>query len=55
MTDEHGHGVDRDDRYPAGETRTTAPMQEFDLGAVGTGLVVLAVGLAVAYVLPALA
>ena len=55
MTDDHGHDVDRDDRYPPGETRTTAPMQTYTPSQVGVGLAVLAVGVAVAYVLPSLA
>lgn len=53
--DDHGHDVERDDRYPPGETRTTSPMQPYGARAVGIGLAVLAVGLAVAYVLPFLA
>jgi len=44
MTDDHAH----DD-----SGRVTAPMQDFSTGQVGTGFVVLLVGLAVAYLVPA--
>ncbi|CQH54141.1 uncharacterized protein HHUB_2050 [Halobacterium hubeiense] len=44
MTDDHAH----DD-----SGRVTAPMQEFSTGQVGTGFLVLLVGLAVAYLVPA--
>lgn len=47
MSDDHDHDA------PAG--RVTAPMQDFSMGQVGAGFLVLLVGLAVAYVLPALA
>ncbi|MFB6219118.1 MAG: hypothetical protein ABEH77_08090 [Halobacteriaceae archaeon] len=50
--DDHGHGVDRDDRYPPGETRTTAPQQTYTAREAGIGFAVLAAGLAVAYLLP---
>jgi len=45
MSDDHGHADDE-----AG--RVTSPMQEFSMGQVTTGFVVLLVGLAVAYALP---
>jgi len=51
----HDHGIDRDERYPPGETRTTAPQQEYTTRGVGVGLAVLAVGIAIAYLVPALA
>ena len=44
---EHGRDVDHLDRV-------TAPMQEFGMGQVGIGFVVLAVGLAVTFGLPLL-
>jgi len=45
MSDDHGHAD--------GEAgRVTSPMQSFSMGQVTTGLVVLLVGLAVAYALP---
>jgi hypothetical protein len=46
--DEHDHGSDEDGRV-------TSPMQEFTMGQVTTGLVVLAVGLAVVFGVPLLA
>lgn len=49
MSDDHGHA---DDGSEAG--RVTSPMQEFSMGQVTTGFVVLLVGLAVAYALPLL-
>ena len=54
MSDDHGydnHGDDDDDDEAG---RVTAPMQAFSTGQVTTGFVVLLVGLAVAYALPAL-
>lgn len=36
------------------EGRTTAPMQDYSTGQVGTGFVVMLVGVAVAYLLPTL-
>jgi hypothetical protein len=47
MSDDHGHA---DDDREAG--RVTSPMQEFSMGQVTSGFVVLLVGLAVAYALP---
>ncbi|SEV94871.1 DUF7550 family protein [Halobacterium jilantaiense] len=47
MSDDHGHDDHGD------EGRVTSPMQEFSMGQVTTGFVVLLVGLAVAYALPA--
>ena len=44
MTDDHAH----DD-----SGRVTSPMQDFSTGQVGTGFLVLLVGLAVAYLVPA--
>ena len=52
MSDDHGHDNHGDDDDEAG--RVTAPMQAFSTGQVTTGFVVLLVGLAVAYALPAL-
>lgn len=49
------HEIDRDERYPPGETRTTAPQQDYTTRQAGIGLAVLAVGLAVAYLLPSVA
>jgi hypothetical protein len=49
MSDDHGHGDDDGD-----EGRVTSPMQEFSMGQVTTGFVVLLVGLAVAYGVPVL-
>jgi hypothetical protein len=48
MSDDHGHADHGDDD----EGRVTSPMQEFSMGQVTTGFVVLLVGLAVAYALP---
>lgn len=47
MSDDHDH--------EEATGRVTAPMQDFSMRQVGAGFVVLLVGLAVAYVLPALA
>lgn len=47
MSDDHDHAADDSDRV-------TAPMQDYSTSQVGTGFVVLLVGLAVAYLLPAL-
>lgn len=47
MSDDHGHA---DGGTEPG--RVTSPMQAFSMGQVTTGLVVLLVGLAVAYALP---
>lgn len=45
-----------DDHHDEGEEgRVTAPMQEYGMSEVTVGFVVLAIGLAVAYVLPLLA
>ncbi|NIB99287.1 hypothetical protein [Halobacterium sp. R2-5] len=44
---DHAH----DDHGDAG--RVTSPMQEYSTSHVGTGFIVLLVGLAVAYLLPA--
>ena len=53
MSDDHSHdNHGDDDEEEAG--RVTAPMQAFSTGQVTTGFVVLLVGLAVAYALPAL-
>ena len=63
--DDHGdgathsdaHGTAHDpDAHEGGEAdqRVTAPMQGFSMGQVGTGFLVLLVGVAVAYVLPSL-
>ncbi|WP_168216299.1 DUF7550 family protein [Halorussus halobius] len=46
--DEHGHDVE-------GLDRVTSPMQSYSTRAVGIGLAVLAVGLAVAFALPLVA
>ncbi|MFC3476180.1 DUF7550 family protein [Halobacterium litoreum] len=46
MSDDHDH----DDE----SGRVTSPMQDYSMGQVTTGLVVLLVGLAVAYAFPAL-
>jgi len=48
MSDDHAH----DDHADAG--RVTSPMQEYTTSHVGTGFLMLLVGVAVAYVLPAL-
>ncbi|MFB6072390.1 MAG: hypothetical protein ABEJ88_05410 [Halobacterium sp.] len=48
MSDDHDH----DEGESAG--RVTAPMQDYTMGQVTTGFVVLLVGLAVAYAVPAL-
>jgi len=45
---EHGHDVE-------GLDRVTSPMQHYSMRQVGLGAVVLAVGLAVAFVLPLVA
>lgn len=47
--DEHGHDIE------GGLVRTTSPMQAFGSREVGIGFAVLAVGLAVAFVLPLVA
>lgn len=43
-----------DDHADDDSGRVTAPMQEFSMGEVTTGFIVLLVGAAVAYALPAL-
>jgi hypothetical protein len=56
-THSDAHGTAHDpDAHEGGEAdqRVTAPMQEFSMGTVAVGFVVLLVGVAVAYVLPAL-
>jgi len=52
MADEHE--VEHAEGYPPGETRTTAPQQEYTGRDVAVGFVVLAVGLAVVAGLPVL-
>ena len=57
--DDHGDapGTAHDpDAHEGGEAdqRVTSPMQEFSMGKAGIGFLVLLVGVAVAYVLPAL-
>jgi len=47
MSDDAAH-----EEHVSGELRTTAPMQEFTMGQVWIGLVVLAVGLLVVFGLP---
>lgn len=60
MTDDHGHdeGHGDDDHADHGgddeDLRVTSPMQEFTTGQVGTGFVVLLVGLAVTFGVPLL-
>ncbi len=44
-----------DDEHEADEGRVTAPMQSFGSGEVTVGFVVLAIGLAIAFLLPLLA
>lgn len=46
------HEVEHAEGYPPGETRTTAPQQAYTSADVGTGIVVLAVGLAIVVGLP---
>jgi hypothetical protein len=46
---DHEHDPDHDE-----DMRVTSPMQEFSMGQVTTGLVVLAVGLAVTFGVPLL-
>jgi hypothetical protein len=42
-----------DDHHDDEESgRVTSPMQDYDMGQVGTGVAVMLVGVAVAYVLP---
>ncbi|MCG1002812.1 MULTISPECIES: hypothetical protein [Halobacterium] len=48
MADDHAHDDHADD---AG--RVTSPMQDYSTGQVGTGFLVLLVGVAVAYFVPA--
>jgi hypothetical protein len=43
-----------DDHADDDSGRVTAPMQDYSMGEVGTGVLVLLVGVAVAYLLPAL-
>lgn len=43
-----------DDHADDDPGRVTAPMQDYSMGQVGTGFVVLLVGAAVAYALPTL-
>lgn len=55
MADDHGHHeVEHAEGYPPGETRTTAPQQDYELGQAGVGVVILLVGLAVVVGLPVL-
>ncbi|WP_169317798.1 DUF7550 family protein [Haloferax mucosum] len=53
MSDDHHAGDHGHDDHHADESgRVTSPMQEFSMGQVTTGIVVLAVGLAVTFGLP---
>jgi hypothetical protein len=52
--DHHAGDHDHDDHQSDDGGRVTAPMQDFSMGQVTTGLVVLAVGLAVVFGLPLL-
>lgn len=42
---DHGHDI-------VGLVRETAPMQEYSMGQVWTGILIAAIGIAVAFVLP---
>jgi len=58
--DDHDHGVDRPDYDPGNvelpsrepPLRSTAPQSDFTMGQVLTGVVVLAIGLAVVFGIP---
>lgn len=53
MSDDHNSGDHDHDDHQAGEDeRVTSPMQEFTMGQVTTGAVVLLVGLAVTFGIP---
>jgi len=53
MADDH-HEVDHAEGYPKGETRTTAPQQDYTGAQIGKGFVVMLVGLAVVLGVPVL-
>lgn len=58
--DDHGHAADRPDYDPENvdlpsrepPLRSTAPQSDFTMGQVATGVVVLAIGLAVVFGIP---
>ncbi|WP_144902002.1 DUF7550 family protein [Halobellus captivus] len=53
--DEHGDGHGPDEHgSELVETRVTSPMQEYGMGRVTTGLIVLAIGLVVVFGIPLL-
>ncbi|AFK18761.2 MULTISPECIES: DUF7550 family protein [Haloferax] len=53
MSDDHHAGDhDHDDHQSGEDGRVTSPMQDFSMGQVTTGVLVLAVGLAVTFGLP---
>jgi hypothetical protein len=52
--DDHGHEVEHAEGYPPGETRVTAPQQDYTSGQVGAGALVALVGLAVVFGVPLL-
>ncbi|ELZ85638.1 hypothetical protein C453_07473 [Haloferax elongans ATCC BAA-1513] len=53
MSDDHHSGDhDHDDHESGEEGRVTSPMQDFTMGQVTTGFIVLVVGVAVTFGLP---
>ncbi|WP_336021909.1 DUF7550 family protein [Halobellus salinisoli] len=56
-SDDHGHDDHGSDEHGSElvDTRVTSPMQEFGMGKVTTGLLILAVGLAIVFGVPLLA
>ncbi|WP_191965877.1 MULTISPECIES: hypothetical protein [Haloferax] len=53
MSDDHHSGDhDHGDHHSGEEGRVTSPMQDFTMGQVTTGVLVLVVGLAVTFGLP---